>query len=351
MRRKQALAQLDRDIRDHIEADVADRVARGVAPDEARRQALVAFGNVTLTKEDTRAVWTVRWIEQTLQDLRYAVRMLRRTPAFTTAVVLTLALGIGANTTIFTLFEAVVLRTLPLESPDTLYFVAHGAERAAPGGNYPYFERIAGRSDVFAGVTAYFRGGSVKVSTAEGIGTARSLTVSGNYYDVLKVPLAIGRGFSADDDRPGAGLVAVISDGYWSRRFGRDPQLPGRTLTIDGRPAVVVGVTAAGFSGLDPGAAPEITLPMAVRTLDAPTSAPVTRPGMATCRSSRGSHRVWRPRRRVRSWMACCNSTDPSPRTPGCLRTGVAAPYAACCCPPAGAPTGCAISTRSRCRP
>ncbi len=270
MRRKQALAQLDRDIRDHIEADVADRVARGVAPDEARRQALVAFGNVTLTREDTRAVWTVPWIEQTLQDLRYAVRMLRRTPGFTIAVVLTLALGIGANTTIFSLFEAVVLRTLPLESPEQLYFVAQGAERAAPGGNYPYFERMAGRTDVFAGVTAYFRSSSVKVATAEGIGTARSLTVSGNYYSLLGAPMTIGRGISADDDRPGAGLVAVISDGYWSRRFGRDPQLLGRTLTIDGRPTVVVGVTAAGFNGLDPGAAPEITLPMAVRTLDAP---------------------------------------------------------------------------------
>jgi len=157
MHRKRALEQLDRDIRDHIDQDVADRIARGIAPDEARRQALVAFGNVTVTKEDTRAVWTVRWIEQTLQDLRYAVRMLRRAPGFTAAVVLTLALGIGANTAIFSLFEAIVLRTLPVNSPDTLYFVAQGAERAAPGGNYPYVERIRARTDVFAGVTAYFR--------------------------------------------------------------------------------------------------------------------------------------------------------------------------------------------------
>ena len=268
--RKRALEQLDRDIRDHLDQDIADRIARGVPPDEARRQAHVAFGNVALTKEDTRAVWTVSWIEQTVQDLRYAVRMLRRTPGFTAVVVLTLALGIGANTTIFSLFEAVVLRTLPLQSPGELYFAAAGAQRAAPGGNYPYFERIAARTDVFAGATAYFRSSSVKVSVADGIETARSLTVSGNYYDVLGVPMAIGRAFLADDDRPGAGLVAIISDGYWSRQFGRDPQILGRTLTIDGRPTVVVGVTAAGFSGLDPGAAPEITLPMAVRTLDAP---------------------------------------------------------------------------------
>src|SRR5688572_14617496 len=232
--RRRALQQLDRDIRDHLEQDIADRVAGGMPPAEARRQAHIAFGNVTLTKEDTRAVWIAPWIEQTLQDLRYAFRMLRRTPAFTAVVVLTLALGIGANTTIFTLFEAVMLRTLPLASPGELYFVAHGAERASPGANYPYFERIAARSDAFAGVTAYFRGGSVKVSAGDGIETARSLTVSGNYYDVLGVPMAIGRGFSSADDRPGAdALVAVISEGYWSRRFGRDPGVLGRPLTID----------------------------------------------------------------------------------------------------------------------
>src|SRR4030095_17082590 len=111
-------------------------------------------------------------------------------------VVLTVALGIGENTAIFSLFEAIVLRTLPVNSPDTLYFVAQGAERAAPGGNYPYFERIRARSDVFAGVTAYFRSSSVKVSTEEGIETARSLTVSGNYYEVLGVAMAIGRELS-----------------------------------------------------------------------------------------------------------------------------------------------------------
>ena len=268
--RKRALEQLDRDIRDHLEQDIADRIARGIPAAEARRQAHIAFGNVALTKEDTRAVWIAPWIEQALQDLRYAGRMLRRTPGFTAVVVLTLALGIGANTTIFTLFEAVMLRTLPLASPGELYFVAQGAGRPSPGANYPYFQRMAARSDVFAGVTAYFRSGSVKVSAGDRLETARSLMVSGNYYDVLGVPMAIGRGFSAADDRAAQALVAVISDGYWSRRFGRDPRVLGRTVTVDGRPTVVVGVTAAGFSGLDPGTAPEITLPMAVRALDAP---------------------------------------------------------------------------------
>jgi predicted permease len=270
-RRRRALERLDQDIRDHIERETQDYIDRGLPPDEAHRRAMLAFGNVALTKEDARAVWLRPWLEQTRQDLRYALRMLRRTPGFTTIVVLTLALGIGANTTIFSLFEAVMMRTLAIHAPEELYVVAHGARRAVPGSNYPYFERIRGRTDIFAGVTAYLRNGSVKVATANGIETAPSLIVSGNYYAVLGVPMALGRGFSSEDDRGGAEtLVAVISDGYWSRKFGRDPAVLGRTLSIDGRPTTLVGVTAPGFAGLDPGTGPDITLPMAVRTLDAP---------------------------------------------------------------------------------
>ena len=270
-RRKRAMEHLERDIRDHIARETQDNIDRGFSPEEAHRRAMLAFGNVTLTTEEVRAVWLRPWLEQAMQDLRYALRMARRNPGFTAVVVLTLALGIGANTTIFSLVEAVMLRTVAIQAPAELYFVAHGALRPAPGSNYPYFERIRARTDIFAGVTAYFRSGSVKVAAGDSIETTRSLTVSGNYHAVLGVPMMLGRGFSDEDDRAGAAaLVAVISDGYWSRKFGRDPDVLGRTLSIDGRPTTIVGVTGAGFTGLDPGTGPDITVPMAVRTLDSP---------------------------------------------------------------------------------
>jgi predicted permease len=267
-RAKRALHGLDDDIRDHIERQTQENVDRGMAPEEARRQALLTFGNVALVTEDTRAVWARVWLEQLGQDIRYALRTLRRNPAFATTVILTLALGIGANTAIFSLFQAIMLPSLPLHAADELYFVGHGP-RGTPSSNYPYFERVRARTDLFAGVTTYLRGGTVKVSTAESIETARAQFVSGNYHAVAGVPMALGRGFTSDDDRAGL-LAAVISDGYWARKFGRDPQILGRTLTIDGRPLSVVGVTAAGFDGLDPGTRVDITLPLAVRTLDAP---------------------------------------------------------------------------------
>jgi predicted permease len=206
-----------------------------------------------------------------VQDIRYAFRTLRRNPGFAAAVILTLALGIGANTAIFSLYEAVMIRALPVHAADDLYFIAQGNTRMEPSSNYPYVERVRARSDLFAGVTAYLRTGSVKVSTGEGIETARAQFVSGNYHSVVGVPMALGRGFSSDDDRQGSGLFeAVISEGYWDRKFAHDPQILGRKLTIDGRPISVVGVTAAGFDGLDPGTRVDVTLPLAVRILDSP---------------------------------------------------------------------------------
>jgi predicted permease len=269
-RAKRALDGLDDDIRDHVERETQENIDRGMAAEEARRQALLKFGNVALVREDTRAVWVRAWLEQLGQDIRYALRTLRRNPAFATTVILTLALGIGANTAIFSLFQAIMLPSLPIHAADELYFVAHGA-RGTPSANYPYFERVRARTDLFAGVTTYLRSGTVKVSTGESIETARAQFVSGNYHAVVGVPMALGRGFTSDDDRAGAGpLVAVISYGYWARKFGCDPQILGRVLTIDGRPLSVVGVTAAGFDGLDPGTRVDVTLPLAVRTLDAP---------------------------------------------------------------------------------
>jgi len=162
-------------------------------------------------------------------------------------------------------------RTLPVRAPGELYFIAHGtAGPAALGSNYPYFERIRARTDLFSDATVYARS-AFKVAAGDGVEIAQGQYVGGSYHAVLGVPMALGRGFAAEDDRAGDGaLMAVISDGYWVRTFGRDPGVLGRTLTIDARPIAIVGVTAPGFEGLEPGRRLDITLPLAVRTLDAP---------------------------------------------------------------------------------
>ena len=269
-RRSRALARLDTDIQDHLEREIQDNIERGMTPEEARRRALITFGNVSLAKEDARAVWRWRLAEELSQDARYALRTFRRQPGFAVVVVLTLALGIGANTAIFSLFEAIMLRGVALHEPEQLYFVAHGASRFSPSSNYPYYQRMSARTDVFDGLTCYSRA-TFRVAAGDGVETTRGQFVSGNYHAVLGAPMAIGRGFTAEDDRGGPEtLIAVISDGYWTRKFGRDPRILGQTLTIDGRVLSIVGVTAAGFGGLDPGTRVDVTLPLAVRTLDAP---------------------------------------------------------------------------------
>jgi predicted permease len=264
---------------DRVRAELAEHLAllaeewerAGLSPDAARRQARLKLGQPEATVEAYRDQQRLRPLEDAWQDIRYAVRTLRRNPTFAATVILTLALGIGANTAIFSLFDAVMLRSLSVHAPDDLYFIAQGNTRMQPSSNYPYFERIRTRKDLFAGVTAYFRTGRVKVATGDGTETAPAQFVAANYHAVVGVPMALGRSFSSDDDRPGAApLEAVISEAYWTRKFARDPQILGRTLTVDGRQFSIVGVTGHDFAGLDPGARVDVTLPLVVRVLDSP---------------------------------------------------------------------------------
>jgi putative ABC transport system permease protein len=259
------------ELAEHLTLLTEEYVRAGLSLTEARRQARLRLGAGDGVTEAYRDQQRLRPLEDTWQDVRYAFRTLRKAPTFAAAVILTLALGIGANTAIFSLFEAVILRPLPIHAADDLYFIALGSARSAPSSNYPYFERVRTRTDLFAGVAAYQGGASVKVSTGEHVETARAQFVSGHYYSVVGVPMALGRGVTVDDDRPGTGPIeAVISHGYWVRRFGADPQILDRTLTIDGRPIAIAGVTAAGFDGLDPGTSVDVTLPLAIKTLDSP---------------------------------------------------------------------------------
>jgi predicted permease len=212
-------------------------------------------------------------LESIWQDVRYAARSLGRTPGFAAAAIVTLALGIGANTAIFSLIEAVMLRTVPVRAPEELYFVAHRAAddtEISTNSNFPWFERVQQRTDVFAGVAAYnIR--NFKVATDAGVEQVTGQYVSGNYHALIGVPMALGRGFSTENDRAaGSSPYAVISDRYWARRFGRSPGALGRTLTVGGLPVTIVGVTAAGFDGLASGRFVDVTLPLSIRIQDQP---------------------------------------------------------------------------------
>jgi predicted permease len=270
-RRRRLLESLARDIRDHLDHEIDDLIARGLPPDEARRQAMLKFGSLALAQEDTRALWVWPWLDALRQDLRYALRTFWRHPNFAITIILTQALGIGTNTAIFTLFDAIMLRTLPIPASERLQFVAQGTgERVGVGSNYPYFERIRARRDLF-GAAVYLRGDNLKVSAGDGVEKTSGQYVSGGYHAVVGVPIVLGRGFMADDDRGSTDpRVAVISDGYWTRKFARDPNVIGKTMSIDGQTIAIIGVTAPGFDGLDPGSRVDITLPLALRALTSP---------------------------------------------------------------------------------
>jgi putative ABC transport system permease protein len=206
------------------------------------------------------------------QDVKYATRSLRRTPGFLAAAIATLALGIGANTAIFSLINAVLFRTLPLQAPEEVYYVAHGVGDTQIGtmSNFPWLERVRTHDEVFAGVTAY-NNRDFKVTSDQGAQRVYGQYASGNYHAVLGAPIALGRGFTAEDDRAiNNDPIAVISDTFWTQRFARDPQVIGRTLVVGGRPVTIVGVTAPGFEGMAPGRPVDITLPLSMRIREEP---------------------------------------------------------------------------------
>jgi predicted permease len=259
---------MDEEMRFHLEAYADDLVASGLSRDEAVRRARLAFGSAEEAKEESRAARGLRGIDELRQDVVFGARQVMRAPGVTVAVLVSLALGIGANAAIFSVMDAVLLRTLPVHSPDRLRFFAHGP-RTSTSSNYPLYERYKTLS-VFDGVTAYVRQ-DVNLTTPDGIEQVSGQFVSGNYHALLGVPMTLGRGFSTEVDRElGSSMIAVISDGYWSRAFARDPGVLGRHLTINGTSVEIVGVTASAFHGLISGYNADVTLPISIRALGNP---------------------------------------------------------------------------------
>ena len=245
-RGRRALESLGDDIRDHIERETRDNLDRGMAPEEARRQALLKFGNVSLVKEDTRAIWRWQRVEQLVQDAWYAVRILRRRPVYALLSVLTLALGIGGTAAVFGVAHGVLLSPLPYAHEREL-----GVFWMKTDWTHEEYLHIRGRTPGFRQVALYRQRDAM---LRAGGGPARlvpGVNASSELLDVLGAAPLLGRGFREGDDVPGAEGVALLSFGLW-QELGGSPDIIGTHVMLDGRPRTVIGVMPRGFWFPDP---------------------------------------------------------------------------------------------------
>jgi len=263
-RRKSMEAALDEEVQSHLRMAAQERMEQGEPCEQARASALREFGNVVLVKDVTRGMWGWAWLDQLLQDVRFGLRMLARNPGFTVVAVLTLALGIGANTAVFTLIDALMLKALPVEKPEQLALFGDGGRRGFVGlgygqhyniFSYPLYKHLRDNNPSFEGIAAFrteLDRLTVRPQGAEESGPAQlawGRVVSGNYFSVLGVQAVLGRALTPEDDRPEAPPAAVMSYAYWSRRFNNDRSVVGRVLNVNGILLTVVGVTPPEFFG------------------------------------------------------------------------------------------------------
>ena len=285
-RSKRLLEELDADIREHIERETQDNIDRGMLPEEARYAAMRKFGNVMRVKEETREVWRFTWLDELWQDLRYGLRMVQKSPAFAAVAVLTLALGIGANTAIFSLIDAVMLRSLPIEKPSQMVVLRWSARKAPRINGYmssgdcpsnlrfgaanpsgcsfsePMFREIR-NTNQFSGVAAFANAGPLALT---GNGPASMISgqlVSGDFFDTLGLKAAAGRVLELSDDSPTAAPVAVLNYGYWQSSFSGARDAVGRTIELNGVAFTIVGVVEQRFTGITPGSDYDVWLPLA----------------------------------------------------------------------------------------
>jgi predicted permease len=264
-RRTHMMDDLDQDIRDHIERETQDNIDRGMPPEEARYAALRKFGNVTQIKEETRSVWSFVWLEQLFNDVRCGVRQLRGSPGFTTVATLTLALGIGANTAIFSAVYAVLLKPLPFAHPGQLVRVFEANDRTGIDGegcSYPEIQEWRRQSHVFSGMAAV-QGHELNLTGGGEPMVVKVGDVTADFFPVLGVPPMMGRALLPSDDEEGAAPAVVLSAGLWRSRFGADPDLIGKAIDLDKRSFTVVGVMPASFRFVLDGRGGQLWIPIA----------------------------------------------------------------------------------------
>jgi len=248
MRRGRMEAQLEKEVQFHLDEHAAELIARGVDPDEARRQARLALGGPEQVKEKCRDARGTRWLEDLLQDLQYAARMLRTNPGFAAVAILTLALGSGATTVAFSVVSGVLLKPLPYASPEQLVTLHGKTERHGEqwGFSYLNFRDYQRDAREVAWLETWSYGGG---TLSEG-GEAEYLTtreISSGLFNMLGVPLEQGRSFLPEEDQPGTGPVILLSHGLWQRRFGGRSDVVGKSVEFGGKASTVVGIVPAKF--------------------------------------------------------------------------------------------------------
>jgi predicted permease len=278
--RARAEREMDEELRGFLEASTAEKRRAGLAPEQAERMARVEMGSANAVKHRIRSAgWEIA-LEDLWQDLRYTLRMLAKSPAFTLVAVMSLALGIGANTAIFSLMDVIMLRSLPVDDPAQLVLFGHGrivgSTNSLPNRSwdlfsYPFFRGFRQKNEVFSGVAAL---DNVEFSThglfagSGQAGAGREMLsaslVSGNFFSVLGVIPVGGRVLTdADDGAPGAGTVAVASYAWW-QRHGADPSMVGKSVHIEGTNYTIVGIAPPGFFGVTVGESPDFWIPLSM---------------------------------------------------------------------------------------
>lgn len=258
---------LDRELQYHIDRRVTDLIHSGLPEPEARRRAALELGGATQLREEVRDIWLSRWLRDFMHDLRFSARSIFRSPSLTAAAVLTLALGIGATTALYSLVDQIVLRALPVDHPEQLILFNWNGEQLAEtfGGDnvmsYPICRDLKQQKQFFDGVFCraattinFSTGGEPRLTAAE--------LVSGTYFSVLGVSPALGRLLMIDDDQtPGSSPVVVISYDFWKNQFGGAQDIVGRKVLVNQYPMTVVGVAAPAFHGIDVGEVPSVWIP------------------------------------------------------------------------------------------
>ncbi len=267
--------RVDGDLAQEVEfhrAMEAERLERaGLDESSARHASSRAMGNMTLAREDARAVWIAPWLESVLRDVAYACRLMVHRPGFAAAMILVMSLGIGAATGVFSLVDNLVLKSLPVRNPERLVYLEK------PSFSYPIYQEVQARAGhLFSGLFAW-NIDRLSVQWIDALEPLDVLMASGQFYSTLGVSTEIGRVLDPSDDRIGGGpngLVAMISHTCWQRRFAANPAVVGRQVRVDRQMFTIVGVTPAGFFGVAAGLEPELTIPLTTLSDDAGLRAP-----------------------------------------------------------------------------